>query len=37
MFASDRATITSDIREHLYMAQAIPATKRIDSLILSVI
>ncbi len=37
MLTSKSASITSDIHEHLYMAQAIPATKRIDSLILTVI
>ena len=37
MLTPERTSITSEIHKHLYMAQAIPATKRIDSLILSVI
>jgi len=37
MGTHERTSITSEIHKHLYMAQAIPATKRIDSLILSVI
>ena len=36
MLTPQNTSITSDIHEHTYMAQAIPATKRIDSLILSV-
>jgi hypothetical protein len=33
----ENTSITSDIHTHLFMAQAIPATKRIDSLILDAI
>ena len=33
----DRLSVTAEIRQHLFMAQAEPATKRIDSLINSVL
>jgi glycosyltransferase involved in cell wall biosynthesis len=37
MGTPEKTSITSEIHTHLYMAQAIPATKRIDSLILDTI
>ena len=37
MCTHEKTSITSDIHTHLFMAQAIPATKRIDSLILDAI
>jgi hypothetical protein len=37
MQAPERTSITAEIQKHLFMAQAIPGTNRIDSLISSVI